>query len=507
MRLISSLFAILACALATMPLQAAAQTITPAPAPGGSNGQIQYNNAGSLGGLVTTGTGNAVLATSPALVTPALGIPSSVTLTNAVGLPISSGVSGLGAGVGAILGTAASGTGSICATVSCALTTPSLGVATATSMAIGGAAIGSFGLAVQADANFNSNNVYFYLPPKIGWGFVSGCPAQGSVNYEGLNVCGNTSDNMLWLQQENQSAYSAVAYAQYNGTWAAASGYGNPSSLAIFANDFYQELNGVPWSVIAGDSCGRDLDVNGTTGNIGVFACSGANTTAYGSQNFSIYRASGDVWTKGWLLVDGGNSTNTAPTTTSIFDAIGPVLVGGDATGARVSAVLGALNVDDPGTINISMTKSSVVTAQWGLDGSSGSDTARALQLIDHDNSDAPVATWAMNGTRLTRFATLGDQNYAYSQPTTGSAVTIADTSDLVIIDPSGTLSILTVNLPTCSSLYDGKFASFSSSHIITTLTVGATAGSVVGADSTLAVGGGDKFMCRGANTTWYRVP
>lgn len=55
-----------------------------------------------------TGTGAAVFATSPTLVTPALGTPASGTLTNATGLPISTGVAGLGAGVATFLGTPSS---------------------------------------------------------------------------------------------------------------------------------------------------------------------------------------------------------------------------------------------------------------------------------------------------------------------------------------------------------------------------------------------------------------
>ena len=43
----------------------------------------------------TTGSGAVVLATSPTLVTPALGTPSAIVLTNATGLPISTGLSGL----------------------------------------------------------------------------------------------------------------------------------------------------------------------------------------------------------------------------------------------------------------------------------------------------------------------------------------------------------------------------------------------------------------------------
>ena len=56
----------------------------------------------------STGTGSLVRATSPTLVTPALGTPTSGTLTNCTGLPISTGVSGLGTGVATFLATPSS---------------------------------------------------------------------------------------------------------------------------------------------------------------------------------------------------------------------------------------------------------------------------------------------------------------------------------------------------------------------------------------------------------------
>lgn len=77
-------------------------------------------------GNSSTGSGDIVLATSPTLVTPNLGTPSAATLTNATGLPVSTGISGFGTGVAAALGVNVGSTGAF-VVYGGALGTPSSG--------------------------------------------------------------------------------------------------------------------------------------------------------------------------------------------------------------------------------------------------------------------------------------------------------------------------------------------------------------------------------------------
>ena len=76
----------------------------------GTLAQHAATTSAQLRGVISdeTGTGSLVFATSPTLVTPALGTPASGVLTNATGLPVATGISGLGTGVATFLATPSS---------------------------------------------------------------------------------------------------------------------------------------------------------------------------------------------------------------------------------------------------------------------------------------------------------------------------------------------------------------------------------------------------------------
>ncbi len=133
-----------------------------------------------------TGSGALVFATSPTFTTPILGTPTSGTLSTCTGLPISTGVSGLGTGVATAAGNSVNATGGI-VTVD--------GSATLTNKTLTAAKIANAGFI--ADANGNELFIFATTASAINEISFNNAAAGGNPKFSATG--GDTDVGIDWL--------------------------------------------------------------------------------------------------------------------------------------------------------------------------------------------------------------------------------------------------------------------------------------------------------------------
>jgi hypothetical protein len=387
-------------------------------------------------GQNVTGSGGIVLATSPVLITPNLGTPSALTLTNATGLPIVNGTTGtlsisrggtgitsFGMGVSTALGQNVTGSGGIVLDTSPTLVTPALGVATATSITL---------------TTLNATSVEATnLRAKDGTAAATIANSTGKITIstelavDNLNLSGNTlsttntNGNLTLAPNGSGSVFTDTANGVslfVRNTTASSSG----SSIISFQN-----LDGASnYRTVARASGVTD----GNGGNGGFLVETAFSTALYKGlfvdkdSNVFFYDTSNNASLK-WSAVDKYLGINqTSPTAN--LDVNGTAKISTDSSSAALSiSQLGAGNallIED--SANPDATP--LVIDQFGnlIIGATARSTSVASKIeINSTGTETSGLTPSLNLTNWSSSSTLGGSNLSFFHYPSGSIGTVID--------------------------------------------------------------------------------